>query len=641
MKKRILAFLTAILLLSTTAGAKLTVEDARTLLEQLYIDEIPEEVLAQDTVEEIFDSLDIYTDYFTPEEYDAFLNTMNDTESVGLGVVSTLREDRAALVVQKVFAGSAAEQAGLKAGDHILAIDGKKVSEAGDLYVAAQWMKGEEGTDVTLHILRAGGGEAVLTLTRAVFVQPNTEYELTDGHIGYIACASFGEETYGHFTDAIRELGDRADRWVIDLRGNTGGYSQAAADVAGIFTGEGAQSLLRGRDGIYYGFFSKGEVSTMYPAILLVDGSTASAAEQLTAALRDGEGGLVIGSRTFGKGVAQTLIDQTVEPEIFADGDAVRITSHRFFSGLGIANDKIGVLPHLLVEDEYTEPVAYLLCQPSPGSDNEGYLRLTAGSWRWFVSLDQALEADDGAWRPVFVELLEALWPDAEVYRGLGDGQWESVSPAELADEYGLEDYRARHFSDVEESPYRYALNLLKTYGMLRGNENGEFLPGGELTRAQLCALLAQALNYEVMGESRFLDVAAGAWYAPAVNAMDELGFLEGDGAGYFRPDEVLTNEQMMLVLSRVATWMSADLHTNAQEGPEEGGLDVWELRDYSDWAKEGVWLLGRSQKNVFGSYISYFWSPVEDIEPQAPATRETTAYSLWRLMDIVGILCE
>lgn len=641
MKKRVLAFLMAILLLSTTAGAALTVEDARTLLERLYIDEIPEEVLALPTVEEIFDSLDIYTEYFSPEEYAAFLSTMNDVENVGLGVVSTMREDGAALVVEQVYPGGAAEAAGIQAGDQILAIDARPVSEAANIYEAGQWMRGEAGTQVTLHILRASGGEAVLTLVRSAFTIPYTEYELVDGHIGYISCTSFGEETYGHFTDAVEELGDYADRWVVDLRDNSGGYSQAAADAAGVFTGAGPQAMLRGRDSAYYGFFSEGEVSTMYPAILLVNEGTASAAEQMAASIRDGEAGLIIGGRTYGKGVAQTLVDQSVEPGMFADGDAVRITSYRFFSNEGVTNDKIGVLPHLMVADEYVDSVAYLLCQPSPGSGNEGYLRLNLGSWRWFVSLDQALNAGEGAWRPAFIELLEALWPDAEVYLGAGNGEWEQVTAGEVAERYGLEEYQVRGFDDVKDSPYQYALDLLKTYGILQGDEHGNFDPTGELTRAQLCALLSQAIHYEVEGESGFLDVAADAWYAPAVNAMSELGFIQGDGAGYFRPDEVLTNEQMMLILSRVAAWMSANLYEYAKEGPEEGALEAWELRDYSDWAKEGVWLLGRCQKNVFGSYISYFWAPVEDIIPTDPATRETTAYSLWRLMDIVGIMCE
>lgn len=641
MKKRALALCLALLLLVPGASA-LTVEEARGLVTRLYIDEVPAEVLSRPTVEELFDGLDRYSSYFTPEEYEAFLNTMNDVSIVGVGLVSRLSGDGSCLEVLKVLNGGAAQAGGVEVGDRILAVDGRPVSSAKDADEAAGWMKGEEGTRVTLTLLRTDGREEELTLTRAAFTVPHTEYELVDGHIGYISCTSFGGETYGHFTDALEELEPRADRWVLDLRDNGGGLTAAAAQTAGIFTRAGNKVLLRERSGNYYGFSADGTRTTVSPAILLVGENTASAAELFTAAVRDGQGGLVIGSRTFGKGVAQTLVDRTVEPEMFADGDAVRVTSARFYSPMGLVNDKMGVLPHLMVDDRYAADIAYLLCQPAPGDDNEGYLRLTLGNWRWFLDLEQALEAGDSAGRAAFVELLEALWPNAGVFRGTGNGGWERVSAAQLAEELGLEEYAPRAFADAEDSPYQYALNVLRTYGMLRGDENGNADPEGELTRAQLCALLAQVLDYESQSRSvRFTDVPEDAWYAGAVNAMAELGFIRGDGGGCFHPEEVLTNEQLLVVLARVAAWMSANLYEAAKTGPGEGALEDEALARYSGWAKESAWLLGRSQVNVFGGPISYVWDGVENIDPQAGAAREAAAQSLVRLMKMIGILCE
>lgn len=639
MKKRVLALCTALLLLTSQAAA-LTVEEARELVERLYIDEVPEEVLSRGTVEELFAGLDRYSSYFSPEEYRAFLNTMNDVRTVGLGIVSALSEDGACLEVSKVLPGGAAQTGGMTAGDRILAVDGRPISAAAGLEEAAGWMRGEEGTRVTLTLLRPDGREERLTLTRSVFAVPHTEYELVDGHIGYINCASFGEETYGHFIEALDELETKVDCWVLDLRANGGGLTQSAAQVAGIFTGAGNKALLRDRSGRYYGFPAEGERTTLYPAILLVGENTASAAELLTAAVRDGQGGLVLGGRTLGKGVAQSLVDQSTEPELFADGDAVRITSARFYSAAGRSNDQMGVLPHLLVDDEAAAGIAYLLCQPSPGAENGGFLRLHTGGWRWYLSLEKALEEENGAYRPAFVELLEALWPDADLFRGDGTGEWERVSAAELAASLGLEEYRPRTFAGVEDSPYQYAMNVLGTYGILRGDEKGNADPEGVLTRAQLCALLARVLNRE-SGSGRFPDVPEGAWYAGAVAAAAELGFVRGDGAGNFRPEEPLTNEQLLTVLARAAVWMSADFYELEKIGPEEGALEDEALAKYSDWARPGAWLLGRSQVNPFGNYISYVWDPVEDIDPQAPATRETAAQSLARLMELTGILTE
>lgn len=637
MKKRILALCMTLLLLISNASA-LTVEEARRLVERLYINEVPEEALQSATVEELFAGLDRYSSYFTPEEYRAFLDTMNDVSIVGLGVVSSLSEDGSYMEVSKVLSGGAAQAAGMTAGDRILAVDGRPVAEAASLEEAGSWLKGEEGSRVTLTLLRPDGREEELTLTRAVFTLPYTEYKLVEGHIGYIDCVSFGEETYGHFTAALEELGEQVDSWVLDLRNNSGGLAVEAARVAGIFTGAGNKAMLRDRSGRYYSFPADGAQTTLYPVIVLVGENTASAAELLAAAIRDGQGGLILGGRTFGKGVAQTLVDRTVEPKLFADGDAVRITSARFYSSAGLTNDQMGVLPHLMVADEAAADIAYLLCEPAPGIENRDFLRLHVGGWQWHLSLEKALEGEGGAYRAAFVELLEALWPEADIFRGDGNGGWEGANAAELAADLGLEEYRSRTFADGKDSPYQYAMDVLGTYGILRGDEGANIDPEGVLTRAQLCALLAQTLNRE-SGNRRFADVPEEAWYAGAVGAMAELGFVQGDGAGNFHPEEVLTQEQLLTVLARVAAWMSAEFYELEQAGPQEGALEDKALAQYSGWAKQSAWLLGRSQVNLFGDYISYVWKPVEDIDPQAPATREITAHSLVRIMDLIGIL--
>lgn len=637
MKKRLLSLLLALMMLCTTAGA-LTLEQARELVEKLYIYDLPEEALNQDTVEDIFAGLDQYSSYFTAEEYQAFLDTMNDVSQTGLGIVSQMADDASSLVIVKVLAGGAAEAAGIEAGDQILAVDGKKISEAANIEETGTWMRGEEGTQVAVTLRRAGGKTETITLTRAAFVIPYTEYELLDGHIGYISCQSFGNETYAHFVEALDEIGGDVSQWMLDLRGNTGGATQAATDVAGIFTGPGVQAVLEQRGPKYFAFVAEEERTTMYPVIVLVDEHSASASELLAAAIRDGRAGLIIGSRTFGKGVAQTLVDQTVEPGYFPDGDAVRITSSRFYSPDGVANDRIGVIPHLLVDDAYAADIAYLLCQDAPGGENGDYLRLHVGSWRWYLSLDQALNAEDGAYRSAFVELLEALWPDADLFMGAGGGQWETVTAAELAQWYHLEEYTPRVFADAGESGFSYELNVLGTYDILRGDENGNVNPREELTRAELCAMLAQALNTNgLVWASRFNDVAGDAWYAPAVNAMAAMGFVTGDGAGNFRPEEVLTGEQMVVIMARLATWMNINFNAQALEGPGEGMLSHTYLIPYSDWAKESAWLMGLARQNIFGNYISYMYADIDDIEPQAPATREQAAATLYRIMELMG----
>jgi len=642
MKKRILALLLSLAMLPVSAAA-LTVDDARMLVEKLYINEVSEEVLGRATVEEIFAGLDEYSAYFTPEEYAAFLDTMNDVVMVGIGIVSVMNEEGSGLVVEQVLPGGAAEAGGIQVGDTVLAVDGKAVTQAQNSEEVVGWITGEEGTLVTLKLLRATGEEEMLTLTRKPFTIPHTAHELLDGHIGYIDCDSFGNETYPHFAEAVEEYAGVADRWIVDLRSNSGGLTSAAAQVAGIFTGAGNQVLLRERSGQYYGFAASGELTTLYPAVFLVNEYSASSAELLAAAVRAGGGGPVIGSRTFGKGVAQTMVDRDTEPEIFADGDAVRITSARFYSPNGAVNDKVGVIPNLMVDDRYASDIAWLLCYDLPSEqENEGVLRIHTGGWRLYVDTKQALEEESGALKNALEELLEAIWPEEIVYWGSGEGKWERLYAGEVAALCGLEEYTPRVFEDVEETHFGYAMNVLKTCGILRGKEDGKADPKGTLTRAELCALLAQALNYTREEESvHFEDVDQSAWYAPAVNAMAELGFVKGDENTLFHPQRVMTCEELIVVLERVGAWMSVNLYESRKAGPEDGALEEEALAAYSDWAKESAWLLGRAHKNVFGQYISYIWDAVDLIQPQTLATREQAAYSLYRIMDIIGLLYQ
>lgn len=632
MKKQLFSFALSLSFLLSSASA-LTIEQARSLVETLYIDPVSEEVLSRPTVSELFDGLDRYSGYFTPEEYQRFLSSMNDVSQVGLGIVSSRTEDGSQLVIQEVLPNGAAENAGVLPGDRITAIDDHQVLQAADMDELVGWMQGEEGTTVTLSLLRADGQETVLTLIRAPFSIPYTTHQKMDDHIGYIDCDSFGEETYAHFEEAVDDLDGETSLWLVDLRGNTGGLTQAAADVAGLFSEPGPQVLLQGRDGKVFAFSPQQDRTLMDPVILMVDPSTASSSELMAASIRDSEGGLILGTRTYGKGVAQTVVDQRSEPTYFLEGDAVRITSARFYSPQGVCNDKIGVFPHLMVSEANTLPIAQLLSAQDPGLSNEGYLRVHAASWQWYVSLEQAL---DPAFRSAFVELLEALWPDAVLYMGHGSGNWESLTPPQLAQRLGLEEYRPRTFADAADSPHQYALNVLGTYGILQGDEQGLVQPKTLLTRADLCTMLARLLRVEAHESSpTFADVSPTAWYASSVRAMAELGLVTGDEKGLFHPEAPLTYEQMIVILSRFSTRLNLQMKVSAQQAPQADSLPA--LSGYHPWAAQEAWLLGLSQLNLFGSPISYLYAPVQEIPPQAPASRENAAASLFRILTLLG----
>lgn len=189
--------------------------------------------------------------------------------------------------------------------------------------VISGWLKGDEGTKVTFTVRHADGKEQTYTATRTKVVIPATTTELLeDGTTGYIVCNTFGEETLGHFTEGIQAYDD-ANLWVVDLRQNGGGDVYAVTQTLGAFLGNGTMVYLRDGQGDYYRYVSQQEQTTTYPAIVLTSGQTASSAEIFALAMKDRGGGMIIGSNTYGKGVAQVILTQEQQPEALKDGDAL------------------------------------------------------------------------------------------------------------------------------------------------------------------------------------------------------------------------------------------------------------------------------------------------------------------------------
>lgn len=608
----------------TPAASALTPQQAGELLTDYYIDEVPQSVLDQETVRQMVEALgDPYTQYFTAEEYSQFNSSMEDTGLVGIGLsMLTLPEG---LLIQRAYAGAPAAEGGLRAGDLIIAVDGKSVT-GDNLLVAASWLQGKEGTQVKVTYLR-DGVEHTVTLTRRAVVIPATYTELVDGHIGYIDCNTFGTDTLTHFLEGLETYGSQADHWLVDLQGNGGGMIDAAASTSACFTGNDLTCYFRDKEKRISPFGIQQEQQTTAPVIVLTDENTASASELFAAAIRDNNAGLVVGSRTYGKGVAQSVFDQQSLPDYFPDGDALKITVYRLYSSVGTTTNTIGVFPHLLVNSALASDVAMLLSGTSP-QDTGNTVRIDFG-WKWYIDLDAAL-SETG--RPTFTALLEALPETAAVLEGTGgaDG-WADTTPAALAEKYGLTGYTPRTFSDIADSPYRQAIQLLATYEVLQGDGSGAFRPTDGLTRAQLCALLAQMLHCKsYTGASQFSDVAADSWYFSSVNALARMGLVEGAGNGQFNPDAPVDHQQFVTIMARLGRQLSLSLDLTASSQPDDA-LESPVLADWAGWAKDSAWLLGEA--------VSLLWDDTGNIAPTAPATREEAAALTCSLLVNTGIL--
>lgn len=630
---RLTAAALSLSLLLLPAAQALTVEQAGELLDTYYVDTVPRSVLEQPTVDAMLEALgDPYTEYFTPEEYQAFTDSMSDTSLVGIGIVFTLTEE--GLLLDQVLEGSAALEAGMAPGDLIVAVDGNSVLGE-DSTVVTGWIQGEEGTTLKVTYLRDGKKKTV-TLTRRLVVVPATTSELLDGHIGYIRCTTFGSETVGHFREALEAYGDQANMWIVDLRSNLGGATTAATESAGLFTGPGEMAYLRDGEDYYSAYYQQDASLTLYPAIVLVDEYSASSSEIFASAIRDRGAGIVVGTRTFGKGVAQSVLDRENTPEYFPDGDALKITSHRFFSPAGNTTDQVGVIPDFLVEPEQIADVAYLLSHADPSTDKGPVLRIDQG-WRLYVDLEAAATA---AYKDAFTALLNAIPDSVSLWIGgeAGSEGWARTTASYVAQLCAVT-YTAPFFSDQDASAFYTPLSILKTYGLVNGKDDGAFHPQDTLTRAELCQLLAVALNCTVPANaSPFTDVAADAWYAPAVTAMSNMGLVAGTGDGTFRPEDPIDHQQFITILGRLAQWVNLYLYNTAQAMPE-GSTNAPGLLAYADWAKPAAWLMSYSQTGFFGNTISLLWDTADSIDPTAATTRDEAACALYRLLSHTDLL--
>ena len=276
------------------------------------------------------------------------------------------------------------------------------------------------------------------------------------------------------------------------------------------------------------------------PLVVLVDGNTASAAELFAANIRDYQKGLLIGTRTFGKGIAQSLFS-------LPDGSVFRITTERYYSPAYVTPDRSGVLPHLVVDANLADEVALLLCGEPVEEPSGDVLELELAGQTWYVHRETALTED---YAVAFSELLSALPPDTPMTL---DGQ--AVTPEEAAQAWNVACI-SRWPGDVAGSPYETEINTLAGLGLVFGNEDGDFRPQEELTRAELAAFLSQAMGFwywESQGTAPLADLSGEEWYAVPVSALYYLGLVEGDENGAFRPDDLVDYQQFLTILTRMA----------------------------------------------------------------------------------------
>ncbi len=292
---------------------------------------------------------DPYTTFFNPEEAKVFMDDVTG-EFEGVGMEIGMRDGQLTIIAP--IEGTPAQKAGLRAGDKIIKID-DTFSQGIDINEAIKLIRGSRGTEVSFSILRESQEELKeFKVVRAVIEVPSLEWEIIENNIAHLKLYQFSDKTNSDFREAAAEiLKSPAQKIILDLRSNPGGYLQVASDVAGWFLEKGKVIVIESpKDRIedfdenVIEYKSQGpERLLAYPIVVLINQGTASGAEILAGALRDNRGIQLIGETSFGKGCVQEI-------ENMDNGSILKITIANWFTPNGNLISDEGLEPDIKIE---------------------------------------------------------------------------------------------------------------------------------------------------------------------------------------------------------------------------------------------------------------------------------------------------
>lgn len=302
------------------------------LIENNYVDSVNTEELVDYSIEKMLEKLDPHTSYFNADEALAARSQL-DSGFDGIGVEFNLYNDT--VFVVSPLSGGPSEKVGIQSGDRILTVNGESLSGPGATNAKVyKLLRGKRGSEVNMKIQRVGVEENLnftVLRDRIPTYSVDAAY-MVDEEIGYIKVSRFSETTYTEFKSALSSLkATGLKKLVLDLRGNPGGYMERATSIADeLIAGNKLLVYTDGKDSRFDrqtraripGMFEEG------PVIVLVDEGSASASEIVAGALQDHDRALVVGRRTFGKGLVQMPIK-------LSDGSELRLTISRYYTPSG------------------------------------------------------------------------------------------------------------------------------------------------------------------------------------------------------------------------------------------------------------------------------------------------------------------
>lgn len=321
------------------------------LLEQIdyyYYEDVDTEELSDGLYKGLFEGIgDPYSVYYTKEEYDSM---MASTSGTYYGVGAVLNQDTKTMQVSvlHVYEGSPAEKAGLRDGDIIVKVEDITAAEM-ELSELVTHIRGDKGTTVHVQVFREGKDDYLeFDIERDKVEVPTVTSEMLENNVGYIAISEFAEPTEEQFMEAVNALEKEGMKaMIVDLRDNPGGYLTAVTEILDDILPEGVTVYTEDKYGNRQNYTSDEEHQMQCPLAVLINENSASASEIFAGAIKDYEYGTLIGTKTFGKGIVQSVRQ-------LSDGSAIKLTTAKYYTPKGNYIHEVGIEPDVELELDYT-----------------------------------------------------------------------------------------------------------------------------------------------------------------------------------------------------------------------------------------------------------------------------------------------
>ena len=294
---------------------------------QNYVDETNPAEMMDKAIKSMLADLDPYTNYFNEQDVVKF-KINNTGEYTGIGAMITRKDDK--IIIKEPYKNFPADKAGLKAGDEIIQIGDVLIADFKD--DASQLLKGTKGTKIAINYLRQGKSMTTQLVLDEVEIKAVPFFGKVDETTGYIVLTQFNRKASQETREALEKLKlEGATKIVLDLRGNPGGLLNEAVNICNLFVAKGEIIVTtKSKNDKYNNIYktTREPIDTAIPLVVIVDGKSASASEIVSGALQDLDRAVIVGSRSYGKGLVQRPIDMTY-------GTQVKVTISRYYTPSG------------------------------------------------------------------------------------------------------------------------------------------------------------------------------------------------------------------------------------------------------------------------------------------------------------------